>query len=206
MIDTSETLIRRLCDDPDNATWEQFFRIYWQTIMRYGQKLGLSAAEAEDVLQETMVDLMRILPNFEYDPQRKFRNFLLTIVHRKCLRNFRKSKSENRLMNRIHADPVVHTEISPSDGSDPSSSEQLWDCSLLESALFEMFQGNEIEEQTYHIYTEYVLRNIPAEDVAKKHGTSVNTIYQIKHRINQRLRDHFQERIADPMDPLFNSR
>jgi DNA-directed RNA polymerase specialized sigma24 family protein len=35
--------------------------------LRYARKLGLDETQAQDVLQETMVALMRILPEFAYD-------------------------------------------------------------------------------------------------------------------------------------------
>jgi len=92
-MDTTRVTLLHKVGSSDELAWEQFYAIYWAPIIGYARKLGLQEAEAHDVLQETMVALMKILPDFEYDRKRgKFRNFLLTIVHRKCLGVHRKAK------------------------------------------------------------------------------------------------------------------
>jgi DNA-directed RNA polymerase specialized sigma24 family protein len=39
-------------------------------VLGYARKLGLDDVSSQDVLQETMVALMRVLPGFQYDPRR----------------------------------------------------------------------------------------------------------------------------------------
>src|SRR5690349_9984870 len=95
MIDTNETLLERVRKTDAHEAWKLFYEQYWAVILGYARKLGLNPHQAEEVLQETMVTLMRQLPEFQYDRSRgKFRNFLLTIVHRKSLAALRRTKRE----------------------------------------------------------------------------------------------------------------
>ncbi|MBP7276210.1 MAG: sigma-70 family RNA polymerase sigma factor, partial [Kiritimatiellae bacterium] len=90
---TRQTLLRD-ARDPENArAWEEFFDQYSGPVQRYAQKLGLSAADASDVLQETMMELIRILPEFHYDRRRGlFRNFVLTIAHHRVQAAWRRRR------------------------------------------------------------------------------------------------------------------
>jgi RNA polymerase sigma-70 factor (ECF subfamily) len=201
MIDTSEDLLAQLKSDSAQAPWERFFRLYWQPVMRYGVKLGLSRTEAEDVLQETMVDLMRILPTFIYDRNKRFRNFVLTIVHRKCLGVFRARKKEARMLAAVRAEHRLDDKLPASEPAAATTREALWDLSVVETLLFEMSRSGEIADQTGRIYQEYVLQNLPVQEVAERYQCSANTIYQIKHRTQRKLQERLRERTQSADDP-----
>src|SRR5580658_1242378 len=80
-LQTRRSLLARLGSESQNADWEQFYNQYWAVILFFAQKQGLDEASARDVLQETMILLMRKFPGFVYDPERgRFRNWLLTLV------------------------------------------------------------------------------------------------------------------------------
>src|SRR2546427_8090013 len=95
---THKSLLARLKDSPRECDWELFYHQYWAVILSFAQKRGLDEHAAQDVLQETMLVLMRRLPDFNYDTARgKFRNWLLTIVVNKT----------REALRRAHADRLV---------------------------------------------------------------------------------------------------
>jgi len=53
LIPTRATLIQRLKDWQDQSSWQDFFDTYWKLIYGVAIKGGLTAAEAQDVVQET---------------------------------------------------------------------------------------------------------------------------------------------------------
>src|SRR5688572_2993280 len=80
-IPTRETLLIRLRDWKDDESWRQFFETYWKLIYKATIRAGLSDAEARDVVQETIVDVARKLPDFRYDPEvGSFKGYLLRLT------------------------------------------------------------------------------------------------------------------------------
>jgi RNA polymerase sigma-70 factor (ECF subfamily) len=68
LIPTRASLIQRLKNWRDQASWEEFFETYWRLIYGVATKGGLTDAEAQDVVQETLVAVARHIPDFKYDP------------------------------------------------------------------------------------------------------------------------------------------
>ena len=62
------SLVSRLKNWEDNASWQEFFDTYWKLIYSVAIKAGLSDEEAEDVVQETVVSVAKKMDSFKYDP------------------------------------------------------------------------------------------------------------------------------------------
>src|SRR2546427_10864013 len=74
---TRKTLLSRLRDLDDQESWQQFFDTYWKLIYHAAVKSGLSHEEAQDVVQETVLTVVKKMPEFKYDPARSFKAWLL---------------------------------------------------------------------------------------------------------------------------------
>jgi DNA-directed RNA polymerase specialized sigma24 family protein len=70
LIPTRQTLLSRLKDWQDQASWREFFDTYWRLLYGVALKAGLTEAEAQDVVQETMLAAARNMPGFTYGPPR----------------------------------------------------------------------------------------------------------------------------------------
>lgn len=192
MTETDETLLKQIRELDAHEAWQVFFRKYWAAILRYARKLGLKAHQAEEVLQETMVELMRILPEFDYDRRKgRFRNFLLTIVHRKSLRVMRRAK---QTMTGV---PPAITDAVPDghDDGDMAEAEARWRESIRD-ILLERLRGS-VDEHTFAVFDDYVLQGQPAESVARTHGLTLNAVYQIKNRLTRRLQKETEAWVRD---------
>jgi len=78
MIPTRQSLLSRLKNWNDQEGWKAFFDTYWRLIYHTAVKAGLTDAEAEDVVQETVISVMKSMPTFEYDSQNgSFKSWLL---------------------------------------------------------------------------------------------------------------------------------
>jgi len=64
LIPTRATLIQRLKDWQDQLSWQDFFDTYWRLIYGTAIKSGLTATEAQDVVQETMISVAKHMPSF----------------------------------------------------------------------------------------------------------------------------------------------
>src|SRR5213593_2759661 len=80
-IPTRWSLISRLKDWDDRESWKDFFDIYWKLIYGVAIKAGLSDAEAEEVVQETVITVARKIGEFKADPAYgSFKGWLLKIT------------------------------------------------------------------------------------------------------------------------------
>lgn len=191
MNSTDETLLDRLKDMDAHDAWQVFYDLYWQPVIRYARKLGLVDSEAHDVLQDTMVALMHLLPRFAYDANRgKFRNFLLTIVHRKALEVMRRRRRNARLMEGLG--------LVAADDDIPSEIERMrWHESVFETVLAELQAAPDGMERSVAIFRDVALRRRSPREVALEFGTNENNVYQTKDRIMRRLRAGVRRRLAD---------
>ena len=88
---TRRTLVNRLKDCEDQASWRQFFETYRRLIFSAARKAGLTESEAEEVVQETVITVARKMNDFQYDPERcSFKGWLLRITQFKIIDQFRK--------------------------------------------------------------------------------------------------------------------
>ena len=203
MIDTSESLLGRLKDNAPDDAWKQFYEQYWGAILRYARKLGLDDAQAQDVLQETMVVLMRILPEFAYDRGKgKFRNFLLTIVHRKSLGVLRRARRE-RDSHVPWAENGEGDTVDPFGnlGADEAEALVRWQETLMEEALRRVREAEGLGENTFAVFEAYAIQRRPPAAVAKEFGLKENAVYQIKNRLLRRLQSEVAKLMKDSGAP-----
>lgn len=56
-IPTRQSLLSRLKDWDDKASWRDFFNTYWKLIYSVSLKAGLRDEDAQEVVQETMISV-----------------------------------------------------------------------------------------------------------------------------------------------------
>ena len=79
---TSITLLSRLRHDPkDAAAWSDFLARYEPKILDWCRRWQLQEADAQDVTQNVLMRLCRLMSKFDYDPTRSFRAWLKTLTH-----------------------------------------------------------------------------------------------------------------------------
>ncbi len=59
MTHTPVSLLERLCREPDEPHWQRFVAVFTPVLLRWGNRLGVPAADAEDLLQEVYTILFR---------------------------------------------------------------------------------------------------------------------------------------------------
>src|SRR5262245_1786828 len=82
---TSASLLDRLREPNNEAAWRTFLQRYQPLIYRWCCRWGLRHEDAEDVSATVWTKLVAEMPRFIYDPQKRFRSWLKTVVHNaKC--------------------------------------------------------------------------------------------------------------------------
>jgi DNA-directed RNA polymerase specialized sigma24 family protein len=126
---TEPSLLSRLGSEPGAGDWETFYERYGPVILSFPQQRGLDSHSARDVLQETMIVLVRRLPPFQYDEARgRFRNRLLTIVAHKV----REARRRSRVGRETSLETgEEHQKMAPDDSSVEAAFAEGWRLSLL---------------------------------------------------------------------------
>src|SRR5213592_749369 len=96
MAATRRSLIDRLHDWDDRKHWQEFFDTYWKLIYSAARKSGLTDAEAQEVVQETVITVAKKIDKLKYDPAiGSFKGWLLQITRWRIVDQFRKREPGN---------------------------------------------------------------------------------------------------------------
>jgi RNA polymerase sigma-70 factor (ECF subfamily) len=79
-METSASLLERLRTSPDEAAWRRLDDLYRPLIRRWLLRDPSLRHEADDLVQEVMVALIRELPRFQRRRNGSFRRWLRTIT------------------------------------------------------------------------------------------------------------------------------
>ena len=118
LLPTRRSLIERLRDLDDQASWRQFFDMYWKLLYGAAIRAGLSDQEAEDVVQETVIGVARKMETFRYEPAVcSFKGWLVHVTRCRIADQFRRRRSQNVPL----AAPRAETTTEASLNADPSA-------------------------------------------------------------------------------------
>ncbi len=195
LLPTRASLLLRLKDWRDQVSWQRFFDTYWSLIYSVARRAGLSDCEAQDVVQETMLNLAKQLPTFQYDPAHgQFKGWLLNLTRWRIMDQLRKrSKAFAREATEFTKPGEDHTRTKPLDQiADPSSNaldamwEAEWQDTLFQAALASV--KRRVEPQNYQIFDFYVNKEWAAAKVASTFNVTVAQVHLTKHRVITMLR------------------
>jgi len=192
-IATRASLLGRLKNREDQASWQEFFDTYWMLIYRVAKKAGLTDVEAQDIVQETVIAMANKLPGFIYDPKVcSFKTWMLRLTHWRIIDTLRK-----RLPQGSPAADSNGTATSALDRIPDESSLKLdavwdeeWEKSLLSAALQRV--KPHLKPEHYQIFDLYALRQLPVSQVAEIMGVSAARVYLIKHRVAALLKQEIK--------------
>ncbi len=192
MIQTRATLIQRLKDWQDQASWQEFFDTYWKLIYGVARRMGLSDDEAQDVVQETLAAVAKHMPSFKYNPAiGSFKSWLMNMARWRITDQFRKRRL-SCMLEPLSSDATTDDGVAEN-VADPSGESiyELWDAewewALLDAAMTKV--RRRIDPQKYQIFDFYVNKEWAAEKVARSFGVSVEQVYLVKHRVTETIKD-----------------
>jgi RNA polymerase sigma-70 factor (ECF subfamily) len=185
LLPTRRSLLERLRDLGDQASWRVFFDTYWKLIYGAAIRAGLGDQEAEDVVQETVIGVARKMESFHYDPAVcSFKGWLMHVTRCRIADQFRRRRPQNVPL----APPCGDTTREPSlNVRDPAADvlegiwDEEWQKNLVDVAMERVRRRANPEH--YQIFHLHAVKGLGVRDVAKLTGASLAKVYVTYHRI-----------------------
>jgi len=203
-IPTRHSLLTRLKDWRDQTSWQDFFDTYWQLIYNVAVKAGLTDAEAQEVVQETVIAVARKIPEFKTDPARgSFSAWLMRLTRWRITDQFRKrgkvgvhacppdQEVQGTLKRGPRQDDTAMTDTmdripDPAGMALESVWQEEWEKHLMTIALEQV--KRQVSPRQYQMFDLHVLQRLSVQQTARTVEASIASVYMAKHRIGRLVR------------------
>jgi RNA polymerase sigma factor (sigma-70 family) len=186
LVATRRSLVDRLANWDDQRRWQKFFDTYWKLIYSAGRRSGLTDAEAQEVVQETVITVARNIAKLKYDPAiGSFKGWLLQITRWRVADQFRKRDIVQAQRERSNDDRQTATieRVSDSNVVDLDALwEREWQENLFAAAIARV--KKKVDPKQFQIFDCYVRKEWPAQKVAAQLRVSVGQVYLARHRVS----------------------
>lgn len=196
LLNTRRSLVERLGNPADQASWRTFFDAYGGLLYRVARAAGLTDTEAQEAVQETVITVARNVGGLRYDPAvGSFKGWLLQTTRWRIADQFRlrqrwerleASDSPRELAGDGPRTALIDRVSDPGEHALEGAWEAEWRESLLTAALARI--RRQIDPKQFQIFDCYVTRGWSATRVARELGVSLSQVYVGKHRVAALLR------------------
>jgi RNA polymerase sigma-70 factor (ECF subfamily) len=190
---TSPTLLRQIwTPDSHDEAWRTFLERYLPMIHNWCRRAGLNANDADEVSAAVLNKLVRAMRTFVYDPAKRFRGWLKTVVDNQ-VRDFRRQllrhpgdygsghPDVHRALERIEAPATLEELVDSLD----QRLERDWQLAQQVTAVV---QGR-VRPETWTAFWRTAIEKEPAGAVAKSLGLSIGAVYMAKQRVAKMVRE-----------------
>ncbi|MCC7373889.1 MAG: sigma-70 family RNA polymerase sigma factor [Verrucomicrobiales bacterium] len=200
-LQTRPSLLARLHDPDDAVGWDEFHQLYRKLVFGIATRSGLSREEAEEVVQDVMMEVSRRIGEFDYDPERgRFRGWLMKLTRWRVADKFRRrsrlpvaaplgpgNDDATPLAERV---PVADKEIEEAEARE-------WQDHLVAAAMARL--AKKVPAEHFQAFQLYKLQGWSVVAVARNLGLNPGHVYLISHRLTRLLKqevDRLRERLG----------
>lgn len=170
----------------DQVTWEKFYLRYHEILTRFARRLRFQSVEIDDLLQEVWCEVIRQLPQFEYERSRGgFRRWLFVIVRRRAIDHVRQQISRKG----VDSGAVGYLDSSVQDprADDPSVLlDRQFKTEVLHAAMKAL--RAEAADDEWETFTLCRLNGLNSTEAAARLGVTSAAVRKRLERANQKLR------------------
>jgi RNA polymerase sigma factor (sigma-70 family) len=159
-------------------------------IYHVARRAGLSEADADDCVQETVVEIVNGLPRFKRERPGSFRSWLCTVTRTQIKRFYRKKYQHERRREAFSEELLVQEQGGKGTDLDVVWDEE-WQRNLLRAALARVKRL--VSPGQYQIFHCTMLQEWTVPEVCAKLGVSRGSVYVAKHRVNALMRRELQD-------------
>jgi len=192
---TSTTLLRDLAQDSQHARWGEFVARY-RPMMEAFMRERFPSLDADDVIQETLIELIRVFPVYHYSPEEKghFHNYLTGVLRHRALRMMNEEETRAARQRKCAEEASSGgtqfiASVTGGTRSCASDEDAAWRESLLEIALRQLLSDPSIHERTRLVFARVAVNGEKPDEVAASLGIARNAVDQMKSRMMARLKE-----------------
>ncbi len=187
---TRSSLPERLKNWEDEEMWKYYVDTYGKLIYNVAIKDGLSDTEAQEVVQETNIAVSKSIHG--YDRKKgTFKNWLFNNVRWRITDQFRKRKGDaggsGQRSKTSTRTPTIERVADPKGFGLEAVWDQEFDKNSFDMALDRVKRQVKNAKQ-YQIFDLYVIKEWPAQKVARTLNVNVGRVFLAKHRISPLLK------------------
>ena len=191
LLPTRRTLLSRLKDWNDQESWRVFFETYWRLIYSSAIRAGLSDAEAQDVVQETVISVVKKMGTFEYQEAKgSFKGWLLQLTSWRIRDGLRKRKRLEHFAERSDTGTaetsMLERMVDPASLELERNWDKDWEENLLGAAMERV--KRKVDPRHYQIFDLNAVKGWPAAKVAALMRVRSATVYMVRHRITNQIK------------------
>lgn len=187
--ETRNSLIARVQELGDGASWSEFLAIYQPVVFRMARRRGFQEADALDVVQQVFLSVSRSIGNWQAgDDLPPFRAWLSTIARNAITQVLTRRKPDVATGSSDVREMLL-------EWPDRDST----DAELEREARAGIFRwvANQVREEfspdTWAAFWRTAVDGIPMVEVAQALGRSTGSIYVARYRVLARLKERAQE-------------
>lgn len=184
MPETRNSLIALIQDPANRDAWEQFTELYRPIVYRLARGRGLQDADAEDLTQQVFMSVSRAIPDWQSQPNTRFRHWLSRIARNAILNALTRGQSQRGVGGSHFI--TIHNAFSP--------------CFELESQIEHEYQRqlyrraaqivrDSVNEDTWLAFLHTVVEGESTAVVAARLGKTIGNVHAARSRLMRRLRN-----------------
>ena len=185
LLQTRRSLVERLHHAEGPANWQTLFDDYWQLIFIAAESCGLAAGEAQEVVQQTIVEAALSVETSRFNPAIcSFKSWLRQITRRHVasrLRGRHNSTIETASLDPSNGDTEFLLASAAQDRPFETVWEEAWQRNLEYVARERLKQH--VSPKDYQIYILRSVKRKRPREVAQLTHTSVARVYLTHHRL-----------------------
>jgi RNA polymerase sigma factor (sigma-70 family) len=189
---TRQSLLERLKRWDDQESWRNFFDLYWGILYSTAMKSGLNDSEAQDVVQDTIITVVKKIERFRYDPAvDSFKGWLLYLTRKRIALEYRRRARRERFRpsseTGARSAKLEVEEIADPAGVDLDAIwEKEWAETIWSAALARVKE--QVALKQFQMFDLYVIKERPAPEVSRALGVTIAQVYLAKHRVSAVLK------------------
>ncbi len=181
---TRATLIQRVQNQRDEASWAEFDRIYRRYVYAIIRGMNISGHDADDITQTVLLNMWNKLPETEIENIQRFRSWLARITKNTVINFIRKRTSDADRVHRAGQEEDL-TYLKTIELPDIEKiAEKEWKLHLTNLALENiepLFSGHAIE------VFRLSLEGLDIKTIANQFDLQENSVYRLRNRVKERL-------------------
>jgi RNA polymerase sigma-70 factor (ECF subfamily) len=189
---TQPWLLEKLKDPGNEQAWRDFLARYGPRIIAWCRRAGLQDADAEEVNAMVQLRLVKAMPSFVYDPQKRFGSWLKTVVNH-AVHDFWQD-IEKRPGARGSGDSAVQSVLEQAPDVLDTLVQELGELENDLAAAREVAAREvtarvkrRVKPHTWQAYILTVIDGQPPAEVAAQLGMSTAAVYVAKQRVAEML-------------------